>query len=58
MICPYKKELIITDKGGYKEVFNPCVEVECPYYTELLTCGCWKVQIEIDADTRRRGMTE
>ena len=49
MICPYRKELIITDKGGYKEVFNPCVEVECPYYTSLLTNCCWKVQMEIDA---------
>ena len=49
MICPYKKELIITDKGGYKEVFNPCMGTECPYYTPLLTNGCWKVQMEIDA---------
>ena len=58
MICPYKKELIITDKGGYKEVFNPCVEVECPYYTALLTNCCWKVQIEIDAYTRKSEVVE
>ena len=58
MICPYKKELIINDQGGYKEVFNLCVEEECPYYTSLLTCCCWKVQIEIDTYHERRWLNE
>ena len=49
MICPYRKGLTITNNGGYQEMFNECVEVECPYYTSLLTHCCWKVQMEIDA---------
>ena len=49
MICPYRKELIITNDGGYQEVFNNCMEEGCPYYSALLTNYCWKVVMEIDA---------
>lgn len=54
MICPYRKELIAFEDGGYKEMFTPCVEEECPYYTELLPTCCWKVQMEIDTYQRRK----
>lgn len=53
MICPYRREVIVNDKGGYKEVFNPCLEIECPYHTSVLVTCCWKVTSEIE-ETRRK----
>ena len=47
MICPYRKELIVNDQGGYKEVFRPCLERECPFFILTLTHHCWKVEGEI-----------
>ena len=47
MICPYRKEIIINDKGGYKEVWSPCAERECPYYSLVLNRCCEKAEMEI-----------
>lgn len=47
MICPYRKELIVNDKGGYKEVFSPCLAKDCPFFSPTITHWCWKVEGEI-----------